>query len=174
MSKVYVNFSDSNKTVIVDLFSCPQDVSVYQNQDQIETTDQRYIDFIHPELTLSVVKLSQIKLLQKSYQEAVNSPIPFTNAAGVASTYPAGNSISLNGQTATQNLSNIITIGSTAWQLGRWLDSNGVAQVFTFVDLQNLAVAMGQSEQLDWLDLVSKVAEIQEATTVEQVQAITF
>ena len=123
---------------------------------------------------LAQAQAAQIATLQASYKIAINAPVSFRNAAGVTSTYPAGNSIALNGATAMQNLSNAIIAGPAAWTLGRWLDTSNVAQTFVYADLQGLAAAMEAQETLDWQDLVAKVAEVQAATTVAAVQAIAF
>ena len=123
---------------------------------------------------LAQAQAAQIATLQAAYKAAINTPVSFKNAAGITSTYPAGNSIALNGATAMQNLSNAITAGSAGWSLGKWLDTNNVAQTFTYADLQGLAAAMEAQETLDWQDLVAKVAEVQAATTVAAVQAIVF
>ena len=123
---------------------------------------------------LSQAQGIQIGALQKAYAAAINAPVSFKNAAGVTSTYPAGNSVSINGQTATQNLANVISSGAAAWTLGKWLDTSNVAQTFTFSDLQGLAAAMEAVEILDWTDLVVKVAAVQAALTVEAVQEIIF
>lgn len=123
---------------------------------------------------LAEAQAAQIALLQSSYKSAINAPVSFKNSAGVTSTYPAGNTVSLNGNTATQNLSNAITAGATAWTLGKWLDTNNVAQTFAYADLVSLAGAMEAVETLDWQDLIAKIAEVNAATTVSAVQAITF
>ena len=124
--------------------------------------------------TLAEVQAAQVVKLQAAYQAAINAPMPFTNAAGVSSTYPAGNTIALNGSTAIQNLNNVLVSGEAAWILGKWLDTANIAQTFTFADLQGLAAAMEAVEVLDWTDLVTKVAEVQNATTIVEVEAIAF
>ena len=123
---------------------------------------------------LQQAKNIQISLIQAAYQAAINSSIQFTNSAGVASSYPSGNSIALNGQTAMQNLNNAIALGASGWTLGKWLDINCIAQVFSFSDLQKLADTMGSIIQADWTDLVGKISEIQSATTISAVQSVTF
>ena len=123
---------------------------------------------------LSNAQSAQIQILQASYQKAINSPISFTNAAGVTSTYPSGNTIALNGQTAAQNLSNAITAGSSAWITNLWLDSNNIAQKFTFADLEGLSQAMQNATSLDWSELITKIAAVQAATSIQDVQSVTF
>ena len=124
--------------------------------------------------TLSQIQAVQVAKLQAAYLAAINTPVSFTNAAGVATTYPAGNTLALNGATSTQNLNECIAAGAAAWTLGHWLDTGNVAQAFTYADLQSLAAAMEAQEVYDWTDLVGKVAQVQAATTSEAVQAINF
>ncbi|MDE3022970.1 MAG: hypothetical protein KGI54_14120, partial [Pseudomonadota bacterium] len=104
----------------------------------------------------------------------VNAPVTYKNAAGVTSTYPAGDTMQINGKTALQNLEACLDAGSSAWTLGVWLDTNNVTQTFTFADLQGLAAAMSAIDTLDWKDLLAKIAAVQAATTVTDVEAITF
>jgi len=174
MTTQYVQFSDATEAKIQSIFGCPQNANDYPNQGQVDSSDPRFIAFANPAATLSGAQAIQIGVLQAAYVAAVNLPVSYTNAAGVTSTYAAGASLALNGQTANQNLLDAIALGSKGWKLGLWLDSNSVAQTFTFADLQGLADAMGNAVQLDWSDLVSKIAAVQAATSVSEVQAITF
>ena len=98
----------------------------------------------------------------------------FKNSAGVTSTYPSGDTILTNGMKAKDLLSNILSAGSTSWTLGKWLDTNNVAQNFTFSDLQGLAGAMESAITLDWTDLIQKIDQVNNATSVSAVKAITF
>lgn len=123
---------------------------------------------------LATAQAAQKSLLQTAYKAAVNAPVSFANAAGITSTYPSGGTISINGNTATQNLNNAIVAGSAAWKLGKWLDANNVAQACTYADLQGLAAAMEAAQTLSWEDLVTKFAEVDAATTVSDVQSIIF
>ena len=123
---------------------------------------------------LTAAQATQVNALQAAYRRAVNAPVSFKNAAGVTSTYPAGDTLAINGKTALQNLEACLDAGSAAWTLGLWLDTNNVAQTFTYADLQGLAAAMAAVDTLDWKDLVSKIAQVQAATTVTEVEAITF
>lgn len=122
---------------------------------------------------------AQIDTLKAAYVAAVNAPVTFKNAAGVTSTYPSGNTVLANGMTAQQMLSTILAAGSSAWTLGKWLDSNSVAQTFTFADLEGLAAAMEATGTASWSDLVTKIAEVQAITestpnAIAAVQAITW
>ena len=124
--------------------------------------------------TLAQAKTSQIALLQSAYKTAINAPVTFKNAAGVTSSYPSGKTILVTGDTAEGLLAKIIAAGSSSWTLGKWLDTNNVAQTFTFADLQGLAAAMEAAITLDWTDLIAKIDEVNNATTVSEVQAIVW
>ena len=124
--------------------------------------------------SLQAAKTAQIALLKAGYQTAINAPVTFKNAAGVTSTYPSGNTVLINGMRAKDLLAEVIAAGEAAWTLGKWLDTNNVAQTFTFADLQGLAAAMEAAVTTDWTDLVAKIAQVNAATTVAEVQSITF
>ncbi len=151
-----------------------EDARIARLEGKVEEHEELLAEFRSAAQLLAQAQAAQIATLQASYKSAINAPVSFKNAAGITSTYPAGNSIALNGATAMQNLSNAITAGSAGWSLGKWLDTNDVAQTFTYADLQGLAAAMEAQETLDWQDLVAKVAEVQAATTIAAVQAIAF
>ena len=127
------------------------------------------LPYIEP---LATAQSIQIALLQSEYHATVNAPVSFENSAGVTSTYPAGDTVLLNGQTAKQVLSDAITAGSTAWALGRWIDTAGVAQVFSYADLLALAGAMEAVTVSAFQALETKAAQVQAATTVAAVQLI--
>ena len=123
---------------------------------------------------LAAAQAAQASILQAGFQAAMALPVPFTNAAGVASSYPNMDTVSFNGKTAMQNLSAVINAGAAAWTFKYWLDVNGVAQVFTFADVQGLAAAMSAQDTPSELNLVSKIGQVQKATTVSAVQKIIF
>ena len=116
----------------------------------------------------------QAVTLQASFQATMALPVPFTNAAGVASSYPNMDTVSFNGKTAMQNIEAVINAGAAAWTFKHWLDVNGVAQVFTFADVQGLAAAMSAQDTPSELNLVAKIGQVQKATTVSAVQKIIF
>lgn len=75
---------------------------------------------------------------------------------------------------ASALLAQVIAAGSSAWTLGKWLDTNNVAQTFTFADLQGLAAAMEAAITIDWSDLILKIDEVNQATSVSAVKAIVW
>jgi len=123
-------------------------------------------------LSLTSAQAAQKTLLLSAYQSAVNAPVTFKNSAGVTSTYPSGDTILTNGMKAKDLLSSILSAGSSGWTLGKWLDTNNIAQTFTFADLQGLAGAMESAITLDWIYLIAKIANVDACTTVAEVQVI--
>ena len=125
-------------------------------------------------IALEQKRTAQIAVLQASYAAAISTPVTFKNAAGISTSYPAGNTVAINGFTAMQNLSNAIGAGSSAWTLGKWLDVNNMTQAFTYVDLQGLAAAMESVISLDWQDLIAKVGEVHAATSIADIESVAF
>ena len=123
---------------------------------------------------LATAQAAQVAILQADFQAAMALPVPFTNSAGVTSSYPNMDTVSFNGKTAMQNLEAVINSGAAAWTFKYWLDVNGVAQVFTFADVQGLAAVMSAQDTPSELNLVSKIGQVQKATTVSAVQKIIF
>ncbi len=123
---------------------------------------------------VSAAKSAQSAMLQQSYQSAISAPLPFTNSAGVTSSYAFGNTVAPSGSNAQNLLTQIIAAGSAAWKAGVWFDTNGIAQTMTFADLQGLAAAIEAMETPDEQALMSKLADVQAATTVAAVQAIVW
>ena len=124
--------------------------------------------------SLAQVRKSQNAVLLASYQSAVNMPVSFTNAAGVASTYTFGSNITDAGTNVQSLLAQIISAGSAAWTAGVWADTNGTYQTMTFADLQGLAVAVEALDTPNEQDLMIKMAAVQAATTISAIEAIVF
>jgi hypothetical protein len=167
---VYVQFTDSTETTVCSVFSCPQDPTQYPNQAEIDSSDPRYIAFVNPGSTLSGAKTAQIAALQSAYELAISAPVNFTTAAGTTATF------SQSAQNVA-NLQSMLLAGekSQTWPLNLWLDSAGVPITpFTYADMQGLAAAMEAYDAPQYADLLAKVAQVQAATTVAQVQSVTF
>ncbi len=167
----------ANPPVGLSLLEVPDQATMLQTMEPGWTVVNGSL--VRPPLPTTAELLSQAKSAQNpvliaSYQASLNTPVPFTNSAGITSTYAFGNSLTPWGSNAQSLLSQIISAGSSAWKAGVWFDTKGVAQTMTFTDLQNLAVAIEAAQTLDEQDLMAKMAEVQAATTVSAVQAITF
>lgn len=124
--------------------------------------------------TLAQAKAAQVAVLQSAYQAAISAPVTFKNAAGVTSAYAFGNTLTLGGANAQDLLTQIVDAGAAAWKVGVWFDTNGVAQAMTFADLQSLVAAIEAAETPDEQNLMTKIAQVQAAATVAQVQSVTF
>lgn len=162
-------------TLPKEAISCTQ--AQYENSSQYTvdaSTTPPTIQQAPASVLLTQAQATQIALLKNGYRSAINAPVTFTNAAGVTSTYPSGDTILINGMRAKDLLAEVLSAGEAAWTLGKWIDSNDVAQTFTFSDLQGLAAEMEAAITLDYTDLVSKIAEVNAATTVSAVQAVTW
>ncbi len=155
--------------------ACTADQALQPQQYQVDVSANPVSVIAAPAAQLlSLAQAAQVAVLQASYQEAINTPVNFKNAAGVTSTYAFGNALSPSGSNAQDLLTQIISAGASAWKAGVWFDVNGVAQTMTFADLQGLAAAIEAMETPDEQDLMTKIAAVQAATTVAGVQAITF
>lgn len=158
-------------TIPSDGIECTQ--AQYQTSNQWQVVNGAIVS-APASVLLAQAQSAQIIVLKTAYQTAINAPVTFTNAAGVTSTYAFGNSLSPSGSNAQDLLTQIIAAGSAAWKAGVWFDTNGVAQTMTFADLQELAVAIEAAQTVDEQDLMTKMAEVQAATSISAVQAITF
>ena len=73
--KVYVQFSDDTKTVIVQAFGSPQDPVYWPNIFEIEDDDQRYIAFINPGASTAAMagaaRIERERLLRSIYDPGI-------------------------------------------------------------------------------------------------------
>ena len=123
---------------------------------------------------LAAAQAAQVIILQASFNAAMALPVPFTNAAGVSTSYPNMDTVSFNGKTAMQNIEAVLNAGASAWMYREWLDVNGIAQTFTFADVQGLAAAMSKQDTPDEGRLVAALGANQRATTLAEVRAVIF
>lgn len=140
----------------------------------VAITDAQAGALQEPPITLAQAQAAQIAALEAAYQAAITGPVTFKNAAGVTSTYAFGETVTMGGTNAQALLTQIIDAGAAAWTAGVWFDTTEKAQTMTFADLQGLAAAIEAMETPDEQKLMSLIAQIQAATTVAAVQAITW
>lgn len=127
-----------------------------------------------PERLLANAKQTKVSQLRQAYTLAISSPIPFTNSAGVSSTYSFGNTLTPGGSNAQELLRSILSAGESSWVAGVWMNSKGIAQAMTYTDLANLQKAIDAVEIPDEQNLLLKISKVQSATSVEEVEAISF
>jgi hypothetical protein len=122
-------------------------------------------------LLLAQAKASQISLLQAAYNTSITAPVvSYTTVAGHNDTFNQAASDKLN-------LQNAITgaLGTQNWPLNFWLNSNGQPVTpFTFADLESLAAVIEKSDVPNFSHLLAKIALVNNATTVADVQAVTW
>jgi len=121
-------------------------------------------------MTLVQAQAAQIAALQSAYEAAITAPVSYTTVGGATATFTQS-------ATNTQNLQNALVASakSQAWPLNLWLNSSGQPVTpFTYADLQGLAAAMEAADTPGYMDLLTKVAAVNAATTVAAVQSVTF
>ena len=124
----------------------------------------------NPPPTIAQAQAVQIELLNAAYQAAIVAPVSYTTKAGITAWFSQD-------AASKTNLLNAIA-GATAsgnWSLNLWLDTTGhPVTPFTFVDLQGLAAAMESADTPEFTHLLTKIAAVQAATTVAEVQSVTW
>ena len=119
---------------------------------------------------LARAKDIQLSVLHAAYRAAIQAPVSFTTAAGTTAQFSQD-------ATSVSNLEKTIMAGakSQTFALGLWLDVNGQPVTpFTYADLQGLSAAMEAAEFPAFTELLSKIAGVTAATTVDAVKSITF
>ncbi len=162
-------------TLPPDSIACTADQALQPQQYQVDVAANPPSVIPAPAAQLlSLAQAAQTAVLKASYQTAISIPVSFKNAAGVTSTYTFGNAPAPSGTNAQDLLTQIIAAGAASWKAGVWFDVNGIAQTMTFADLQGLAAAIEAAQTPDEQDLMTKIADVQAATTVAAIQAVTF
>lgn len=124
----------------------------------------------NPVALLAAAKQAQTEILQAAYNISILAPVSFTTAAGTTSMFAQD-------VTSKANMQDAIDAGikSETWDLNLWLDANGaVITPFTLSDLQSLAAALEAYDTPKFSELLSLLAQVNAATTIEAVQAVTW
>ena len=122
------------------------------------------------EFLLGQAQIEQISALNAAYNTAIIAPVSYTTKAGTTSTF--NQSVQ-----DKQNLQNAIagSLATQNWSLNIWLNQFGQSITpFTFADLEGLAAAMEAADIPDFVNLLSKIAQVQQAATIQEVQAVNF
>ena len=123
-----------------------------------------------PVVQLAAAKSTQSQLMQTAYQNAISAPVTYTTAAGTTANFAQD-------ITSKNNLSDAI-LGSQktqVWDLNIWLDDTGATVTpFTYADLEGLSAAMEAYDTPKYTELLTLIAQINAATTVSAVQAISW
>ena len=121
--------------------------------------------------SLSYAKTSQIALLQSAFQQAEQTPVSLTLASGITTSF----GITPHDWTKIVGLfAKYVAKGITLPSGYQIPDANGTLQSVTVADIENLFNA-GETQMTGAIaKLASLVGEVQAATTVSAVQAITW
>lgn len=119
---------------------------------------------------LASAQRARIMDLYASFNAASHADIAFTNAAAVAATYQSDE---LSRARISRSLASYTPGGAVPTGF-YWVDAANVQQAMTLADLQALAKAIADREWSLFQHLQSKKAQVNTATTVAAVQAVTW
>jgi len=120
---------------------------------------------------LADAKTAQMAPLSASYQSTIYADIQYTSAGGVAQTYQAdAGSANILGQ----QLAVYVTAGAPLPAGYAWTVADNTQVPFTVDDLKGLAAAIGARGADAFFHLQAQKAAVRAATTIADVQAITW
>lgn len=118
--------------------------------------------------TLDEARAAQISIISAAFAASSVAPVTIMTAAGATAHFAQTDQ-------ARSHLATCIAAGADAWTANVWLDADNAPVIpFTFSDLQALSSAIDAAHAPSYSGLLEKVAAIAAATTVAEVQAITF
>ena len=136
----------------------------------VAITNAEAMAITNPPPTLAEAQATRIALLNQAYQGAITAPVGYTTMAGAAASFGQSGKDKANLQNAISG-----SLAGGVWGLDLWLDVNGsLITPFTYADLQGLAAAMESADIPEFTHLLDKVAAVQAATTVADVEAIAW
>lgn len=123
-----------------------------------------------PAPTLEQAQATQLATMAAAYASAIQQPVAFTNAAGTAKTYQADPGSVSNLQNMLLAYQGTKTVPSGFY----WVSEDNTQVPFTYADMEGLATTMGNQGLAAFQNLQTKKAAINAATTVAQVQTVTW
>jgi len=119
---------------------------------------------------LAQAQAAQIATLYAAYQQAIQFPASYTSKGGVTKTYQADPGSVANLQ------SMLLAFGATQTAPSGfyWVAADNTQVPFTYADMQGLAQAFGAQGAAAFQHLQTQKAAVKAATTVSEVQAITW
>ncbi|WP_430229755.1 DUF4376 domain-containing protein [Paraburkholderia tropica] len=174
MSTAYVEFADATDAVVISVFGCQQDPTVYPNQATIDSSDARYQAYINPASTITGAQSAQIVTLTAAYQVAIATDVSYTSKGGVAKTYQADPASVANLQAALL-VCQATNPSAPATPTGfYWVASDNTQVPFAYADLQGLAAAMFAQGAAAFQKLQTLKAQVNAATTMAAARAISW
>jgi Domain of unknown function (DUF4376) len=161
----------------IEFFQSPNGVFGYDNTTQQALIQQAITNGWTnitgnwpPPPTLAQVQTTQNATLTAAYNTATHADITYTSKGGITETYQA-NPMSIS------NLQNMILAFAQTQTMPTgffWVASDNTQVPFTYADLQALGNALGVRGATLFAELQMLKAQVNAATTVAAVQAITF
>jgi hypothetical protein len=164
MATVFVQFTDPSEAIIQALLGCSQDEITYPNQGQIDDSDARYLAFINPASTLPVAKSAQLVALATDFATA--SVTNVTDSNGVIWSGGMSSALSIYGSVQLAAVG-----GATSVNL---FDADNLPHVVTMEQGTAIAAAIGAAYQTVFARYQGYKAAVAAATTIAEVQAITW
>jgi len=137
----------------------------------VPTTLQPYtIPAPTPAELLAAAQKAKVRELTANYNVAIHDPVVYKSVGNITETYQADNQ-------AISNLQNMLLAFAPPATLPTdfyWVAQNNTHVPFTYADLQGLAVAIGAQGFTNFDHLQDLKTQVAAATTVAQVNAITW
>lgn len=120
---------------------------------------------------LSAAQTAQMATLTSGYQSAIYADIQYTSVGGVSQTFQAdAGSVNI----LSQQLDVYVTAGAPLPSGYAWTATDNTQVPFTVADLKGLASAIGARGVEAFFHLQTQKAAVRAATTIADVQAITW
>jgi len=119
---------------------------------------------------LAQAQAAQIATLTAAYQQAIQDPVSYTSKGGVTKTYQADPGSVANLQNMLLAFGATQTVPSGFY----WVAADNTQVPFTYADMQGLAQALGAQGAAAFQHLQTQKAAVKAATTVAEVQAVTW
>lgn len=124
-----------------------------------------------PVLTIDEARSAQMTVLESAYQSVIYADISYTSVGGVTQTYQAdAGSVTI----LMQQISVYISSGATLPAGYAWTAADNTQVPFTVDDLKGLSSAIGARGADAFFHLQAQKAAVRAATTIADVQAITW
>lgn len=173
MNTIYVQFTDQTNTVICSVFGSPQDPKIWPNLGEVQEDDIRYLRFMFPDSYTKPKVLSEVATLKReemmlACSESITGSSFQSDALGDVYSYDAR----LVDQINLKVRYDVATFTDKAEPL--WA-SDGVRyewKLHTASEIMDVMFDLNEHIKSSQVKLASKLVEIEESTTPEQVIAI--
>jgi hypothetical protein len=120
--------------------------------------------------TLQQAKSEQIAAIRQSYQQAIQKPVSYTSNDGSTNTYQSDPGSVANLQSMLLAFAETQVVPSGFY----WVAADNSRVPFTYADMQGLAQAIGTQAAEAFRRFQTQKSAVRSATTVSDVQAVTW